>query len=126
MENRKILVVDDDKIIRNVYKMVLESEKFEVLTAESGEEALEILNEQSVHVIFTDLNMSEMNGMELCKRIKRSNSKVICYAITGYNSSLELPEFIEAEFDDHMTKPFEMKRLIQLARKAFVKRAAVG
>ncbi|MCP4726650.1 MAG: response regulator [bacterium] len=125
IENNKILIVDDDEAILDFCRSVLEYEKFEVFSAENGERALQILNAQSIRVVFTDLNMPEMSGFDICSRIKKSNPEILCYAITGYPVSFKLPEFKEAGFDGYLMKPFKMSQLIQLVRVAAEKLARV-
>lgn len=119
MSERKLLIVDDEEIIRNVFKTVLESEKFEVFIAGDGKKAQDILSEHLIPVVFIDLMMPGMNGIDLCRKIKEINKDALCFAITGNILSLKLPEFKEAGFEDYLKKPVKMSRLVELANEAF-------
>lgn len=68
--SKTILVVDDSASIRQVSKMVLTGKGFEVLTAEDGMDALKQLNGKKVHLIISDLNMPNMDGLTLLKQVK--------------------------------------------------------
>jgi CheY-like chemotaxis protein len=64
-----------------------------------------------------------MNGIELCRNIRKNNPLTIAYAVTGYASTFEVFDCREAGFDDYFTKPVEMKTLFQAAEQAFQKLA---
>lgn len=118
---KKILVVDDELLIRRLFEEAFSSRGYTVKTAESGEEALEILEKESIHVIFLDLNMPGMNGMEVCRRIKSSNPMAIIHAVTGYASLFEIHACREAGFDDYFIKPVALEDLFAAAEGAFEK-----
>ena len=69
MNYNNILVVDDEKEIRDLLEINLRSEGYFVFKASSGKEALEILNKEEIHLIVLDVMMPDMNGLEVCKRI---------------------------------------------------------
>ena len=68
---RRILVVDDEKAIVSLLKQAFSRAGFEVRPAESAEEALKVLEQDDITVMFLDLNLPGMNGIDLCKRIKK-------------------------------------------------------
>ena len=119
MEKEKILVVDDEKAILSLLKLAFSKKGYEVATAESAEEALKILKEEKFFVIFLDLNLAGMNGIELCKIIKRDLPVSMVFAITGYASLFELSECREAGFDDYFKKPVNISTLTKTAADAF-------
>lgn len=119
--NKKILVVDDEKIIRSMLEKALTREGYDVICAESGEEAIDILNHESIHVIFLDLKLPGMNGLELCRNIRSKYPISILYAITGYASNFDLTDSREAGFEDYFTKPVDLKTIFQAAAEAFEK-----
>jgi len=121
MGMRKILVVDDEVAILNMFKKAFNQAGYTVHPAESAEEAMEVLNENSIHVMFLDLNLPEMNGVELCKQLRKNRPMDIIYAVTGYSSLFELAECREAGFDDYFNKPVELKTLLKAAQDAFEK-----
>ncbi len=120
MNGKKILVVDDETYICEVLKMAFTINDFSVLMATSAEEALEILKQEHIYVIFTDLNLAGMNGVELCEQIKRDNHNAIVYAITGDYLLFEIAKCNDP-FDNYFTKPFKLEILIKAAQDAFFK-----
>ncbi len=121
MSNRKILVVDDEKAIRNLFEQAIRRDGYNVRTAESAEEALELLKGEKIQVMFLDLNMPGMNGIDLCKEIRKDFPMAIIHAVTGYSSLFELADCREAGFDDYFTKPVNLTGLQEAAKDAFEK-----
>ena len=119
MSDKKILVVDDEKAIVSLLKQAFSRAGFEVRAAESAEEALKVLEQEDIMVMFLDLNLPGMNGMDLCKRIKKDKPMAIVFAVTGYASLFELADCREAGFDDYFKKPVDMKSLVRAANEAF-------
>ena len=121
MNNEIILVVDDDEDILNFHVQVFSRAGYTVKAAKSAEEALKILKENNIHVMFLDLNMPEMNGLELCVQLRKNRPMDIIYAVTGYTSLFELTDCRDAGFDDYFTKPVGLKTLTKAAQDAFEK-----
>jgi DNA-binding response OmpR family regulator len=121
MPDNKILIVDDDKEIIKLLEMVFLREGYDVRTALSAERALELLKDEIIHVMFFDLNLPGINGIELCQEIKKDLPMSIIYAVTGYASLFDLAECREAGFDDYFTKPVNLKMLTKSASNAFEK-----
>ena len=119
MFEKKILVVDDEKAIVNLLKQAFTRAGFGVVPAESAEEALKVLEQEEMFVMFLDLNLPGMNGIELCRRIKKDKPISIVFAMTGYASLFELVDCREAGFDDYFKKPVDMKTLVKSANDAF-------
>lgn len=117
--DRKVLVVDDEAPILDMLRRSFEGAGYIVLTAPSAEEALDMLSTQVVHVIFLDLKLPGMNGLQLCRKIKERNPIACLYAVTGYGSLFELADCREAGFDDYFTKPVKLGRLLKTAQDAF-------
>ncbi|MDM8535218.1 response regulator [Desulfobacterales bacterium HSG17] len=121
MEHNKILIVDDDKAIVKLFELTFLREGYEVRSALSAEEALELLENEKIHVMFLDLNLPGMNGIELCGQIKKNMPMTVIHAVTGYASLFELTDCREAGFDDYFKKPVKIKVLVKAAREAFEK-----
>jgi len=121
MSDRKILVVDDEEIIRNVFDRVLSSAGFTVFQAGSGEEALEILQKKNIPVMFLDFKLPGIDGNELCEQIKTEKPAAICYAVSGFIPALKNAGNEEAYFDDYFSKPIDMQLLVKTAQDAFGK-----
>lgn len=116
---QKILVVDDDPGVLDLLKKTFMKEGFQVAAAESGQEALDLLQNEFFPVIFIDLKMPGMEGLEVCRRIRSTMPTPKIFAITAYPSKYEFSECIKTGFDGYFTKPFKIKVLIMTARQAF-------
>lgn len=121
MKQRKVLIVDDEVAILHLFKIAFSKAGYEVITAESGKLALELLENEEIQVMFIDLNMPEMNGMELCTKIKKNIPITVIYAMTGYASLFELADCRDAGFDDYFKKPINLKVLLESTEDAFKK-----
>ncbi|MEW6263294.1 MAG: response regulator [Thermodesulfobacteriota bacterium] len=121
MEEKRIMVVDDEKEIREIFEETFSKAGYSVQTAESAEEALDIMNRNPAWVLFLDLNLPGMNGVELCRRIRRDWPLAIAYAVTGYASLFEVSDCREAGFEDYFTKPVSLSDLLETADHAFKK-----
>ncbi len=121
MDEKKILVVDDEIQILNLLRELFSDAGYAVFTAESAEEALDILKKHSILVMFLDLKLPGMSGLDLCKYIRKNNRISIIHAITGYSNLFGLLECRGAGFDDFFLKPVELNILLKAALDAFEK-----
>jgi CheY-like chemotaxis protein len=120
---KKILVVDDEAIMREMATAAFTNIGYTVKSAESAEEALEILKNESFLVMYLDLNLPGMNGVDLCRQIRSDNPVAICHAITAYTSLFELADCRDAGFDDYFPKPTDLNIILKSAETAFEKLA---
>lgn len=121
MNEKKVLVVDDELQVRDSFKMVFDKAGYTTYLAESGEEAVKILDKNIIQVMYFDLNLPGMNGLELCRKVRKNQPMAIIYGVTGYTSLFELHDCREAGFDDYFTKPVGLKILTNTAKDAFEK-----
>ena len=121
MNKKKILVVDDEKPIRELFEQAFGKAGYGVRSAETAEIAMQILKEESIMVIFLDLGLPGMSGMELCEKIRKDNPIGIIYAVTGYSDLFGLLECRKVGFDDFFTKPTNLELLFKAAEDAFEK-----
>ncbi len=119
--NNKIMVVDDELSIRKLLDRFFSKKGYDIITAESGEEALQILNGENIQVMFLDLKLPGINGIELCRQIRKDNSIACIYAMTGFGSLFELSDCRDAGFDDYFLKPINLEVFIKTAEDAFSK-----
>jgi DNA-binding response OmpR family regulator len=117
----KILVVDDEASIRDLFDVIFTEAGYEVLLAEGGNDALTILKIHEIDVIFLDLKLFGMNGIELCRQIRKTKPVSMIYAITGWAALFEIAECREAGFDDYFEKPLDMDMLLSLVEQAFAR-----
>ena len=121
MNEKKILVVDDEAPVRDSYKLVFDKVGYTSYLAESGEEAMQMLGGNNIQVMYLDLNLPGMNGIEICRKVRKDQPMAIIYAVTGYSSLFELHECREAGFDDYFTKPMGVSMLTRTSKNAFEK-----
>lgn len=121
MKNRDILVVDDEEVIRELFDLHFGEEGYSVHCAANGEEALKLLAGKSIQVQFLDLQLPDMNGLELCKKIREETPAACIFAMTGFTSVFDLLKCRKAGFDDYFPKPFEISLLDKVVADAFNK-----
>jgi DNA-binding response OmpR family regulator len=118
---RKLMIVDDEVSIRDLFQSAFSDAGYSVYLAENGEQALHILEQHEIDLVFLDLKLFGMNGIELCRRIKKDKPVSIIYAITGWTGLFEVEECREAGFDDYFSKPFQLDVLFKAVVDAFEK-----
>lgn len=114
----KILVIDDERPILEMLKISLSSEGYDVLTAENGEKALEIFNEQCPKLVLTDIKMSGIDGIEVLKRIKALNKEVEVIVITGHGDMDTAIAALQHGASDFVTKPLRDEVLMVSIERA--------
>jgi CheY-like chemotaxis protein len=119
---RTIMVVDDDDLVRKTMDKVLGKSGYAVILAGSGKEALEKLSQKDVKVFILDLMMPGMDGIELCRAIKKKiGAECMVYALTGHVSDYDVDECRRAGFDDYFAKPFKLNLILKMIEQAFEK-----
>lgn len=116
----KILVVDDERLIRNVIREYLENEKYEVVEAENGFDALRVLETNRVDLIILDIMMPRMDGFETLKEIRKTKDTPVIMLSAMKEEEDKLSGF-NLGVDDYITKPFSPKELVARV-KAHLKR----
>ena len=116
---KSILVVDDEQSIRDLFYQSFQNIGYRVLTAAGGAEALQILGREDVRVMFLDIKMPEMDGVHLCKEIRKNQPDACIYALSGYVMLFPLGTYTEAGFDDFFLKPIDLGRAFQTVETAF-------
>jgi DNA-binding NtrC family response regulator len=116
--NETVLVVDDERSIRVGLKGLLAKEGYEVSTAESGEEALRLLEHSPVHLVLTDLRMPGLDGVSLLRKIKEQHADTLVVMMTAYGSEKVAVEAMKAGAHDYIVKPFDNDEVKLLVRQA--------
>src|SRR5574341_975097 len=114
----KILVVDDESIIRDFLNEFLTSQGYKVLLASSGEEALNFLSEPEVILALIDLKLPGSDGLELIQSIKKSNPSLPCLLMTAYPDKESIVRAGKLGVSAYITKPFQLDQLLSLIHKA--------
>lgn len=117
----KILIVDDEPHIRMLLEQTLEEledEGVDFLTAENGEEALQIIKEEKPDLVFLDVMMPKMNGYEVCDTIKNQlkTGNVFIIMLTAKGQEFDKQKGAEVGADIFMTKPFNPDEILEKAR----------
>ena len=113
-----ILIVDDEKNYPLILSAVLQEEGYETLTANSGTEALEILNHADVDMVLTDMKMPGMDGIELMEKIKADHPHLPIIMMTAYGTVEKAVEAMQKGAYNYILKPFDNERLIIFIKKA--------
>jgi diguanylate cyclase (GGDEF)-like protein len=114
----KILIVDDDPDIRDILKITLSEENYEVLEAGDGEEALKIINSKPLDLVLVDYKMPKLDGRRVCQAVKKDLllSHLPIIMVTGKGDINDRVNGIDAGADDYVVKPFEPKELLARIR----------
>ena len=111
MSKRRVLVADDDSLIREHLKVILEMDGLEVDGAENGRKALDMIKSKSYHLLICDWRMPDLDGMQLLTAVRRESMGFGVLVLTGYGDSTLAVEAMRAGADDFVTKPYEPDRL---------------
>jgi DNA-binding response OmpR family regulator len=119
---QKLLIVDDEAHIRMLIEQTLEDledEDVSFFTAENGEEALQIIRDENPQLVFLDVMMPKMNGMEVCRRVKKELglNDVFIVLLTAKGQELDRQKGLEVGADLYMTKPFDPEAILSKARE---------
>jgi DNA-binding response OmpR family regulator len=120
--DKKILIVDDEAHIRMLIAQTLEEledEGVEFLTADNGESALEIIQTEKPSLVFLDVMMPKMNGMDVCSKVKKELGlkDVFIIILTAKGQELDRQRGQEVGADVYMTKPFDPEALLSKAKQ---------
>ncbi|RLE10159.1 sigma-54-dependent Fis family transcriptional regulator [Candidatus Aerophobetes bacterium] len=118
MAIEKILVVDDEPLVRNFLKEVLEAEDYEVLTTEDGLSALKEVERGGIDLVITDVRMPKMNGIELLKEVKKRSPSTLVVVITAYGTIENAVEAMKNGACDYITKPLSPEQIKLAIQKA--------
>ena len=114
----KILVIDDDKPTLMMFRLTLGAYGFEVLTAENGQEGLEIFSHDRPCIVLTDIKMPGMNGIEVLKRIKEIDPTAEVIVITGHGDMDLAIQALNLDATDFINKPIQRHLLEQALERA--------
>lgn len=120
MKQQKLLIVDDESHIRMLIEQTLEDledEGVELLFAENGEQALEMIKKEEPNLVFLDVMMPKMNGMQVCQIVKKELGleKVYIVLLTAKGQEIDRQKGLEMGADRYMTKPFDPNEMFDVA-----------
>lgn len=120
--DKKLLIVDDEPHIRMLIEQTLEDledEGVELLFAENGEQALQIIQEEKPNLVFLDVMMPKMNGMEVCQKVKKelNLNDVYIILLTAKGQEVDRQKGLDMGADRYMTKPFDPDEMLAIAEE---------
>ena len=121
----KILVIDDERSIRNTLKDILEFEKHQISLAENGKQGFENAQNNVFDLIFSDIKMPEMDGIELLVKLKEAGIEAPVVMISGHGNIETAVECIKKGAFDFITKPIDLNRLLITVRNALERNSLV-
>lgn len=118
VEKKRILVVDDEEIVRYSLVNILQAQGYEVDDVPSAEQALEVFHTKKYHLVLTDLVLEGMGGLELLENVKVVSPKTLVIVITGYGSIKTAVMALRLGVYDYLLKPCDEEELIIRVRRA--------
>lgn len=108
----RILLVEDEENIREVVKLNLEMEDYEVVIAENGKKALKYFHEQHFDLLVLDVMLPEMDGFQICEQVRLTNMDVPIIFLTAKDTADDRITGLKIGADDYLTKPFKLEELL--------------
>ena len=115
----KILVVEDEAMMRNLLLKILESEGYKVVLASSAHEALEKLDQDKFDLMLSDVKMPGMNGFELLETVKSKWADMAVIVMTGYGDAYTIKEALVKGADEYLSKPFKSHEVSLIVERAY-------
>lgn len=114
---KKLLVLDDEVGICEFLKAFFSGKKYEVFTATTGEEALEIVKKEQPQVMLLDMKLPDIQGLEVLRRAKKIDEEIVVVGMTGYKDSELAKDAKELGVEDYIYKPLNLDALEEIAGK---------
>jgi len=114
----RILIIDDQKLIRNSLKVALEKDAYEVHLAETGAKGLDIIRKNSIELVLLDIRLPDINGIEVLRRIRDADPEIIVIMMTGYGTVENAVQAMKLGAFDYVNKPFKTKTLATILKLA--------
>jgi two-component system response regulator MprA len=121
----KILVVDDDRAVRDALRRALTLGGYEVQLAEGGSQALELLAQALPDAVVLDVSMPDIDGLEICRRLRLLGNRVPILILTARDAVADRIDGLDVGADDYMVKPFDVGEL-KARLRALLRRAAAA
>jgi len=117
--SKSILIVDDDASITSIFEFILQQAGYTTLTASSGADCLALLETTTPDLIFLDLKMPGMSGLEVFRHIQQQNPEQVVVIMTGYTADNVLKEALELGAFSVIYKPFDVEEVLSIIDKLF-------
>ncbi|MFT4761105.1 MAG: two-component system alkaline phosphatase synthesis response regulator PhoP [Paraglaciecola sp.] len=119
----RILLVEDEESIRDIVRLNLEMEDYEVVTTGDGKRAIKHFQEEHFDLILLDVMLPEINGFQICEQIRLTNMEVPIIFLTAKDGTMDRVAGLKRGADDYITKPFNLEELL-LRVKNLIKRTS--
>jgi two-component system, NtrC family, response regulator PilR len=118
----RILIVEDEDLMRELLTKILANEQYRIFQASSGEEALRLLQDQTFDLVLTDLRLKGMNGLQLLSEVRAFDPEIVVIVMTAYASVETAVEAMRKGAYDYITKPFINEEIRVMLRRALNQR----
>jgi len=108
----RILLVEDEENIRDVVKLNLEMEDYEVVSVDNGRDAIRTINEQHFDLLILDVMLPEIDGFQICEQVRLTNMEVPIIFLTAKDTTTDRINGLKKGADDYLTKPFSLEELL--------------
>jgi len=123
MEHKgRILIVEDEKSMREVLKILLEDEGYETISASDGQDGIRLIQEDIFDIVITDIKMPRADGFEVLKKVKEISPTSIVIMITAFGTTESTIEAMKLGAYDYIHKPFKIDEIRLIIKKAFEKK----
>ena len=116
MQDLKILIVDDNKDFADVFCDILKANDYKAESCYGGRQAIDMVDDSGYDILFLDIRMPEMDGIETLKEIKKSHPETTVIMMTGYSVDEMVHKAIEAKASEIIYKPFEIDKVLGLIK----------
>jgi CheY-like chemotaxis protein len=121
MTQATVLVAEDDKLIRTIFAEIVKGEGFDVVEADDGQRAFDLVTSRKIDMIISDMKMPVMSGFDLLVAVKKTHPEIPVTVITGFNSEYREDEVLAAGADAYITKPFKVADVAATLRQMYEK-----
>lgn len=121
MNGKTLLIVDDEKLIRWSLEKQLHSEGYDVFTAATGHEVMEVIGRKTPDLVFLDVKLPDLNGIDLLKQIKEIDNDIVVIMITAFQEVETAVNAIKLGAYDYISKPLEMEKIKKIVKEALEK-----
>ncbi|HXO67216.1 MAG TPA: response regulator transcription factor, partial [Candidatus Dormibacteraeota bacterium] len=109
---KNILIIEDDEQSRQMVRMAMQTQSFQLQEAKTGDEGLEIARAGEPDLILLDVNMPGMSGLDVCRKLRAEGLLVPIIMLTAKSDTIDKVVGLEVGADDYITKPFEVRELM--------------
>jgi DNA-binding NtrC family response regulator len=120
---RTIQIIDDDPMACRLFKRILEEEGYEVITATGAKKGIDLIKEKSPEIVFLDIKMPRVDGIELLRRIRKIKKDLIVIMLTGFATLDTARQAMQLGAYDYVTKPFDLGAIRKSIRDALEAKA---